>query len=797
MTVEFAPKTDEAIDLARVEEIVEELGKGRGAVIPILQAIQEQYRYLPQSALRRVCELTEIRPADIVGVSTFYSQFRHKPVGRHLISVCNGTACHVKGAERVYDSICRHLGLANGVDTDKDGTFTVQKVSCLGCCTLAPVMQIDGITYGHLDSSTVGNAIGDFLELERRSAVPDRFEPGADGKTAGEIRIGVGSCCVAGGSLDVCQALEETVRDMRAPVVVKRVGCVGMCHNTPLVEVQANGQNSFYSKVTPETARKVVRTHFAPKGLGRKLQLGISNAVEHLLTDEVWEPVSRYELDMRDAPACAFLGRQVHIATEHSGSINPTDIEEYRSHGGFSALQAALNGKPSDIIETIARSGLRGRGGAGFPSGAKWQTVANTPGETKYIVCNGDEGDPGAFMDRMILESYPYRVLEGIALAAYAVGANEGFLYVRAEYPLAVRRLREAMAKCEEQGILGGNIFGTGFDLKLTLMEGAGAFVCGEESALLQSIEGKRGMPKLRPPYPAECGLWGQPTLVNNVETYALVPWIIREGAEAFAKLGTQTSKGTKVFALAGKVKRGGLIEVPMGITVREIVEEVGGGVADDKRLKAVQIGGPSGGCIPASMCDTPIDYEALKAAGAIMGSGGLVVIDDGDCMVDIARYFLEFTQRESCGKCTFCRVGTRRMLDVLERICTGHGKRGDLENLEQLALQVKQSSLCGLGGTAPNPILSTLKHYRDEYEAHLRGVCPAGKCKALIEYHVTDNCIGCTICSQRCPGDAIAFTPYQKHTIDQDKCIKCGTCVSVCPKDAVMVKSEGNTANA
>ena len=447
------------------------------------------------------------------------------------------------------------------------------------------------------------------------------------------------------------------------------------------------------------------------------------------------------------------------------------------------------------MVDEVTRSGLRGRGGAGFPTGKKWAAVraaagaSSSGGAAQYIVCNGDEGDPGAFMDRMILESYPYRVLEGMAIAAFAVGASEGVLYIRAEYPLAVKRIREALKRCREKGLLGDNILGTGFRLSLRIMEGAGAFVCGEETALLASIEGKRGMPRLRPPFPAQSGLWEKPTLVNNVETYAQVPWIFRNGSDAFAALGTSKSKGTKVFALAGKIVRGGLIEVPMGVTLRQIVEEIGGGIPDGRTFKAVQVGGPSGGCVPAELSDTPVDYEALTGVGAIMGSGGLVVLDDGDCMVEIARYFLEFTQNQSCGKCTFCRVGTRRMLDVLDRLCKGGGKDGDLEELERLAGMIKKGSLCGLGKTAPNPVLSTLKYFRAEYEAHLEKRCPAGKCKELIHYRVTEKCIGCTRCAQHCPVDAIPMTPYEIHKIIDSKCIRCDTCKVICPVKAIVVE--------
>jgi NADH:ubiquinone oxidoreductase subunit F (NADH-binding)/(2Fe-2S) ferredoxin len=585
--------------------------------------------------------------------------------------------------------------------------------------------------------------------------------------------------------------LDEALAETGIQVAVKRVGCVGMCHQTPLLEVVLPNDRSFlYARVQPEDAKAIMLRHFKAEHVALRVKNRISRLLDKMLTDEAWKPVGRYSIDVRDRPVADFLSRQVHIATEHCGNIDPVDLDEYLHNEGFKALQKCLNGLgPEDIISEIERSGLRGRGGAGYPTHLKWSAVRKSRSEKKYLICNGDEGDPGAFMDRMLMESYPYRIIEGMAIAAYTVGADEGRYYIRAEYPLAIERMTQAINNSRERGFIGQNIMSSDFSLDLRIVAGAGAFVCGEETALMASVEGRRGMPRLRPPYPAESGLWGKPTLINNVETYAAVPWILRNGGDAFAKLGTNHSKGTKVFALAGKVERVGLIEVPMGISIRQIIEDIGGGIAGGLRFKAVQIGGPSGGCIPAQLADIPVDYETLTDLGAMMGSGGMVVLDESDCMVDIARYFLEFTQDQSCGKCTFCRIGTRRMLDILERLCEGEGKKADIEELEHLAQVVQKSSLCGLGKTAPNPVLSTIKYFRDEYEAHIAGRCPAGKCRALVTYSVTDDCIGCTLCAQRCPVEAIQIQPYQKHEIDPDKCIRCGTCKGVCPVDAVEVK--------
>jgi len=783
------------IDLKKVDAIVEAAGATPDRVLPILQAMQKAFGYLPQPALARVCETTEITPAAITGFSTFYDQFRFEPAGEHTIRVCLGTACHVKGGQAVFDAFRRHLRVPEGADTDPEGRFTVEPVACLGCCTLAPAVQIGDVIYGHLTADSVGKVLTDYLG--RRKAPGKRRgkdRPGArvPAGSRGEVRVGLGSCCQAKGSGPLKQAIEEVLAETGIPATLKHVGCVGMCYQTPLMEiVLPDGKSHLYVGVAPGDARDILLKHFKPRGLANRIGPAISRGLDVLLTAGETGSVSRYPVDVRERQVADFLGCQRNIATELCGSISPTDIDEYIESGGFKALEkAATDLSPEGIISEIEASGLRGRGGAGFPTFLKWRAVAGQPEGERFVVLNGDEGDPGAFMDRMLMESYPFRVLEGMAVAARAVGAARGYLYIRAEYPLAIERMTEAIEKCRSRDFLGKNICGGDMTLDLQIVAGAGAFVCGEETALLASIMGQRGMPRLRPPYPAQKGLWGKPTLINNVETYALVPWILRRGGTAFAEMGTETSKGTKVFALAGKIARGGLIEVPMGMTLRRVVEEIGGGIAGGLGFKAIQIGGPSGGCVPAHLSDIPVDYESLSGAGAIMGSGGLVVLDETDCMVDIARYFLQFTQNQSCGKCTFCRVGTHRMLEILDRLCAGEGKLSDLDQLERLAHQIIQGSLCALGGTAPNPVLSTLTHFREEYEAHVDGRCPAGKCKALIRYRITDECIGCTLCAQNCPVGAIPMRPYEKHEIDNEACIRCGTCKGVCPEEAVLIES-------
>ncbi len=587
------------------------------------------------------------------------------------------------------------------------------------------------------------------------------------------ILICTGTGCTASGAKDVLAKFEVELKakKLREEVSLVETGCHGFCEGGPLVIIYPEG--TFYTRVKPEDVAEIVEEHIL-KG----------RVVSRLLFKE---PLTAEQVPNYDE--IAFYKKQHRLALKNCGHINPDSIEEYIGADGYEGLaKVLLEMTPEQVVEEMKKTGLRGRGGGGFPTGMKWMFCSKSPGPKKYVICNADEGDPGAFMDRSLLEGDPHAILEGMAICAYAIGADEGYIYCRAEYPLAIKRLKKAIAQAEEAGLLGEKILGTDFSFTLHIKEGAGAFVCGEETALMASIEGRRGMPRPRPPFPAVKGLWEKPSNINNVETFANVPYIFRVGAEEYAKLGTEKSKGTKVFALTGKINNTGLAEVPMGITMREIIFEIGGGIMGGKKFKAVQIGGPSGGCIPEKLLDTPIDYDSLIAAGAMMGSGGLVVMDEDTCMVDVAKFFLNFTQSESCGKCTPCREGTKRMLEMLTAITEGKGKDGDIEKLERLAKSIKAGALCALGQTAPNPILSTLRYFRDEYEAHIYDKkCPAGVCTALIGYKITDKCVGCGLCKKVCPVEAISGEPKGKHTIDPDKCIKCGACMEKCPFKAII----------
>lgn len=587
-----------------------------------------------------------------------------------------------------------------------------------------------------------------------------------------KIIVGMATCGLSAGAKEIYDKFEEIDSENKESFILSRTGCIGMCYLEPLVEVRESDSRVLYSRVTPEIAERIFR--------------------EHILEDRIVEENAACIIDTDgevSGPEAEFLKLQKRIVLRNCGYIDPESIDEYEGASGYKGVRKALlEMKPEDIIGEIKDSGLRGRGGAGFPTGLKWSFAAASEGDVKYIVCNADEGDPGAFMDRSVLEGDPHSVIEGMIICARAIGASSGFIYCRAEYPLAIRRLKIAIEAARQKGYLGKDILGSGFDFDIEIKQGAGAFVCGEETALFASIEGKRGMPRIRPPFPAQKGLWRKPTNNNNVETYANVPWIILNGSSEYIGYGTEKSRGTKVFALAGRVKRGGLAEVEMGTTIEDLVFNIGGGIKGDGKFKAVQMGGPSGGCIPSDLSDTPVDFESIPATGAIMGSGGMVILDDSTCMVEMARFFLNFTQDESCGKCTFCRIGTLRLLETLKRITNGEGETGDVEKLQLWGERIKQSSLCGLGQTAPNPVLTTIRYYRDEYEAHINDKkCPAGSCNPLVDFKIDpEKCTGCTLCAKNCPVDAISGKPKETHVIDNSICVKCGKCITSCQFGAV-----------
>ena len=578
------------------------------------------------------------------------------------------------------------------------------------------------------------------------------------------IIVGQGSCGIAAGAMKVYNAIEDKISAYN-DVTLGITGCIGMCYLEPIVDVY-EGEELFarFVKVKEEDSERILKA-VASKDL--------SEVADLVITDD----------------DKSFLSQQTRIALRNCGIIDPTSIDAYINAGGYEAIKKVLSGMTQDdVIEVIKVSGLAGRGGAGFPTWFKWNAAKESKGDEKYLICNADEGDPGAFMDRAVIESDPHTLIEGMLIGAYTIGAKEAVVYVRAEYPLAIKRLRNAIDEAQAKNLLGQNILGSDFSCEMRIKAGAGAFVCGEETALIESLEGERGMPRLKPPFPAQSGYWQKPSNINNVETFANVAWIINNGGEAFAAMGTENSKGTKVFALTGKIKKGGLVEIPMGKTLRDVIYGIGGGIKNDAEFKAVQMGGPSGGCIPADLLDTVIDYKALGATGAIMGSGGMVVMDSSTCMVAMAKFFLDFTAKESCGKCVPCRIGTKRMLEILSRICDGKGKEGDIELLEELCLAIKDGALCGLGQTAPNPVLTTIRYFRNEYEAHINDKkCPAKECANLITYEIeADKCKGCTLCAKKCPANAISGELKNPHVINQDMCIKCGQCVTLCKFGAI-----------
>ncbi|MCX6250032.1 MAG: NADH-quinone oxidoreductase subunit NuoF [Bacteroidetes bacterium] len=586
------------------------------------------------------------------------------------------------------------------------------------------------------------------------------------------VTVGLGSCGIAAGAGKTFAKIKALKEMDNLDFQLRKTSCVGMCYREPLVEIVDETGTYLYGDVDEGRAMEIIEKHLHQK-----------------------DPIRDYivQTDLFDAPENDFIKSQVKIVLRNCGYIDPESIADYEARDGYKSMKKIRDEKIGrlEVIQMILDSGLRGRGGGGFSTGMKWKLANANKSDVKYVICNADEGDPGAFMDRSVLEGDPHSVLEGMIIAAYAVEATGGVIYCRAEYPLAIKRLNIALQQAREKGYLGENVFGIeGFDFDIYIKEGAGAFVCGEETALIASVEGKRGMPRKRPPFPAQSGLWKKPTNINNVETFANVPWIILKGPKAYAAFGTEKSKGTKVFALAGKINHSGLVEVPMGMTIKEVIFKLGGGIKNDKKFKAVQLGGPSGGCIPEYLSDTIVDYDSVNATGAIMGSGGMVVMDETTCMVDVAKFFLDFTRKESCGKCTFCRMGTKRMLEILDRITNGEGKEGDIEKLEELAYQIKDNSLCGLGQTAPNPVLTTIKYFRDEYEAHINHKkCPAKVCRPLVTYTVDqEKCTGCLVCLKNCPSNAITGERKKPHLINQELCTKCGVCFSKCKFSSIVL---------
>lgn len=577
------------------------------------------------------------------------------------------------------------------------------------------------------------------------------------------VVVGQGSCGIASGAKKTEEAFRKLLKGSK--VTLEKTGCIGNCYLEPIVDIYEKDKLvSRYVKLTEDKVSKVYEDHIK----GGKI-------------------VKEFLIEEKDKK---FLSSQKRIVLRNAGQINPENIKEYLKVDGYKALEKVLKEMtPDDVINEVKISGIRGRGGAGFPTWFKWNAAKGSKGAKKYMVCNADEGDPGAFMDRSVLEGDPHSLLEGMAIGGYCIGADEGVIYCRAEYPLAIHRLELAIKQAEEKGYLGKNIFGTGFNFSMRIKAGAGAFVCGEETALIASLEGERGMPRLKPPFPAQKGYWQEPTNINNVETFANIPFILLHGGKKYASFGTEKSPGTKVFALAGKVKKGGLVEVPMGLPLKDVIFGIGDGIKNDKNFKAVQMGGPSGGCIPKHLANTPVDYENITKTGAIVGSGGMIVMDETTCMVDMARYFLDFTRKESCGKCNYCRIGTKRMLEILERITEGKGEEGDIEKLSELANKIKDGSMCGLGQTAPNPVLTTIKYFRNEYEDHIyKKKCTAHSCKALIEFEISNKCIGCTLCARNCPVKAIKGESKKRHVIDKEKCIKCRKCYDACKFDAVVI---------
>ena len=785
------------MNLVKVDQIIDDYSADKSWLVMILQDVQEVYNYLPAEALHRVVDRLDVTVSRVFNVATFYSSLSLEPRGTYVIRVCDGTACHLRGATNLREEITRQLGIKEGQTTD-DKLFTLEVVACLGACALAPVMAVGSEYHGQMTVEKLRRTLAHYREQEGAPPAPespeDRAEPPAptrlaepDALTAYRdeliaardtstpcVTICGGTGCRAGHSIEVTQAFTRVLaaKSLQDTVDLRVTGCHGFCEQGPLVVLHPSG--TLYVKVAAEDVEEIVTTSIEGDGVLERLTYR--------------DPATKQRVAReRDVP---FYAGQQRVIFSKSGQVDPTCIDDYIAADGYASLRKALTEMtPEAVIEAVEQSGLRGRGGGGFATGRKWRSCHEARGYPKYVLCNGDEGDPGAFMDRSIMEGNPHSVLEGMAIGAYAIGADRGYIYVRLEYPLAVENLRVAIRQAEACGLLGENILGTDFSFTVRVSRGAGAFVCGESTALMASIEGLPGEPRAKHIHTSEKGLFGKPTNLNNVETWANVPVIIERGPEWFAAIGTERSKGTKVFSLVGKINNTGLVEVPMGMTLREIIYDIGGGLPGGRPFKAVQTGGPSGGCLPESQLDLPVDFDRLTEAGSMMGSGGMIVMDDRTCVVELARYFTDFLRRESCGKCVACREGVLRMFELLEQISSGEGTIQDVELLEEVSTYVRDTSICGLGKSAPNPTLSTLHYFRDEYTAHVVDhKCPAGVCKALTTFTIdAEACKACGMCVKACPVDAISGGKKKVPAeIDQDKCITCGMCRDACKFDAV-----------
>jgi len=782
-----------------VETILQRYNNDPCNLIMILQDIQAELHYLPEEAINCIAQELKIPRTQIYSVSSFYKCFSLEELGRHKIDVCTGTACHVRGAPRLLEQISGELGLKPG-ETSADKEMTLTSVNCVGACALGPVVVIDGEYHGKMTPAKLSKAVKQCCskpgvpcknaahagvthdtkqvkKLTSPAAVAELRESLLRQKPLDThtVLICAGTGCIANGSLQVAAAFEQELAKQKAGIQVeigvKKTGCHGFCEKGPLVILHPQG--TFYTNVKVADVKEIVE-----KTVMR------NEVVPRLLYKD-----PEHKTGIEEYRRVPFYAKQQRTVLRNIGHIDPESIEDYIQHGGYGALVKALgSADPAGIITEIERSGLRGRGGGGFATGKKWRSCAQLKSDVRYLVCNGDEGDPGAFMDRSIMEGDPFAVIEGMTIGAYAIGAAQGYIYVREEYPLAVQRLKNALAVAEQWGLLGRHILGSDFSFSIHISRGGGAFVCGESTALMQSLAGKIGEPRAKYIRSVEKGLFDRPTVLNNVETFATVPLIIVNGSQWFASIGTEKSKGTKAFAVVGKVKNTGLVEVPMGTTLRSIIYETCGGILDDRPFKAVQTGGPSGGCLPASKLDLPVDFDTLTKEGSMMGSGGMIVMDDATCMVDVARYFTDFLSHESCGKCAACRLGLDNLKEILERICAGRGTAEDIPAMEKIFAVLDDGALCGLGKSAANPVRSTLVHFRDEYLAHITDKkCPAGVCRSLITYTINEQCTGCGACAQACPKKAISGSKKERHIINTQLCNRCGVCVATCNFNAVV----------